>query len=307
MAVFPSRKYIFSLLMTGVSVVAVYSTHIQLVGETPHPHFFRWQVGSASSPLDLPIYVIPAKGSSASQTKKPSITIPTSISCEKNQDLCSKIKFTGVFSESDKRKYQSLIIKQVKNIDAILYTPKKLADVLYSITLDAGVGARRWLAGKSTIIISVGNIQSQEEFIEIVTHELWHIIDLSILQGKSGITQKSFLSIDRSQFPVDDSSLNFYQVSWLNTTTRKANAGAAWFVGWYAMSDPFEDFAETFNTYLNHHHVLALLAANDSMLKKKMTFMEGLFNKKYLQSDIATAAVMKDNIDERPRDSTKWY
>lgn len=71
------------------------------------------------------------------------------------------------------------------------------------------------------------------------------------------------------------------------------------------MSDPFEDFAESFNMYLNHHHVFALMAANDEMLKKKYVFMQKLFDKKYLQSDNTTAISMKDTIEERAWDTTK--
>lgn len=71
------------------------------------------------------------------------------------------------------------------------------------------------------------------------------------------------------------------------------------------MSDPFEDFAESFNMYLNHHHVFALLSANNPLLKKKYTFIEKLFSKKYLQADVATATRMKNDPEERAWDTTK--
>ncbi len=73
------------------------------------------------------------------------------------------------------------------------------------------------------------------------------------------------------------------------------------------MSDPFEDFAESFNMYLNHHHVFALLAGSDPMMKRKYLFMQDLFNKKYLQADNATAISMKDNTETRAWDTTKGY
>jgi len=71
------------------------------------------------------------------------------------------------------------------------------------------------------------------------------------------------------------------------------------------MSDPFEDFAESFNMYLNHHNVFMVLAANDQILAEKYGYMQQLFRKRYLKSDIATASHMKDNLDTRPWDTTK--
>lgn len=65
-----------------------------------------------------------------------------------------------------------MIIRQIKDIDAILDSETKLADALYSITLDAGKGSRRGWAGKATISINLGTIKSQDEFMEILTHEL---------------------------------------------------------------------------------------------------------------------------------------
>ena len=71
------------------------------------------------------------------------------------------------------------------------------------------------------------------------------------------------------------------------------------------MNDPFEDFAETFNMYLNHHNVFALLATSDALLKKKFNFMDSLFNGNYLNADIATTLSLKDNLDTRAWDTTK--
>ena len=79
------------------------------------------------------------------------------------------------------------------------------------------------------------------------------------------------------------------------------------FVGGYALSDPFEDFAESFNMYLNHHHVFALLTTSDSSLRQKYVFMEKLFQREYIKADFATTAMVKNNLETRPWDTTKGY
>ena len=71
------------------------------------------------------------------------------------------------------------------------------------------------------------------------------------------------------------------------------------------MSDPFEDFAESFNMYLNHHNVFAILAASNNQLKQKYLYMQKLFNKRYLKADASTASAIRDRTETRPRDTTK--
>ncbi len=319
-----SFVYLLSLLVVAAFI---YQRNIPIVGKeadfwSNNSAYIAVDIQwSATTPLDIPVSImtgtlIPSRQQSPvtknqlttpKVTPRPAYRLPTNNTCDAERVLCDKIKFVWTFSAADKRKHQALIIKLIKDIDAALDRSTTLTDVLYSITLDSSKWSRRWRAGSSTITLYLGNIPSQQELIEIITHELGHIVDLGILKGSRYVNQRAFRSTDRRLFAIDDASLRFYDISRLDNTTRKASATAMGFVGGYAMSDPFEDFAESFNMYLNHHNVFALLSTKDSELKKKFLFMEKLFNKKYLQADTATTAQIKDSLDMRPRDTTRGY
>jgi hypothetical protein len=42
------------------------------------------------------------------------------------------------------------------------------------------------------------------------------------------------------------------------------------------MSNPYEDFAESFNMYMRHHDVFVAMAQNSSILQQKLQFIESL-------------------------------
>ena len=44
------------------------------------------------------------------------------------------------------------------------------------------------------------------------------------------------------------------------------------------MSDPFEDFAECHNLYLNHHDYFRKLALNNSTIKNKYNFLSNIYD-----------------------------
>lgn len=309
------QKTAIYILFAVLSLIAIYIRDVQKAGYKQDNFLYtNTQQGAPQSTYDLPVHIVtwePTQSSTQYRNQQSqsawSISIPSANTCVSEADLCDKIRFIGNFSDADKRKYQSLIIKQINNIDALLSTDVKIRDVLYSITLDSSRWTRRWRAGSSTVMLYLGNINGTDEFTEILTHELGHIVDLSILKWTRRVVQNMFYNIDHTFFLINDPSIDFYQVSRLDNQTRADHASAMGFVGWYAMTDPFEDFAESFNMYLNHHNVFALLAGTNSEMRKKYLFMQRLFDRKYLKADTSTAYHMKDNTETRPRDTTKWY
>lgn len=48
------------------------------------------------------------------------------------------------------------------------------------------------------------------------------------------------------------------------------------------MSDPFEDFSECFNMYINHNIFFREIAKKNPLLKKKYNLLASIFNNQYL-------------------------
>ena len=73
------------------------------------------------------------------------------------------------------------------------------------------------------------------------------------------------------------------------------------FVSWYSLTDIFEDFAESFNMFVNHNWVFKKMTKESNLLKKKYNFFTMLLKWKYLQKD--TTFDYKNWF--RPWDSTR--
>jgi hypothetical protein len=72
------------------------------------------------------------------------------------------------------------------------------------------------------------------------------------------------------------------------------------------MYDPFEDFAECNNLYLNHNFVFKLFAKNSLVLKDKYNFVASIYGGKYLDKDAKMYLVAKQKLLKwRPWDTTK--
>jgi len=141
-----------------------------------------------------------------------------------------------------------------------------------------------WLKGsknnKWTIYISAYKFTDNFEFWNVLTHEMWHIVDLFVLQWTWDYnTQYYEFNIWDKVFLNWDKSFDFYDISWSNNTEYKGNNN---FVSWYWKTNPFEDFAETFNLYINHNSYLLTLWTQSDAIAKKYEFMYNLMNWKYI-------------------------
>jgi len=71
------------------------------------------------------------------------------------------------------------------------------------------------------------------------------------------------------------------------------------------MSDPFEDFAECFNLYVNHNALFKAMAKRNEILKKKYNFVASAFDGNFLHAYESEANYVKDNAGRRPWDTTR--
>jgi hypothetical protein len=78
----------------------------------------------------------------------------------------------------------------------------------------------------------------RDEEVAVFIHEFWHYIDIDYLKN-------DFVSWDKSE--------KFYQISWESTKILNWWQKINDFVSWYAMTNKYEDFAESFIYYVLHN------------------------------------------------------
>ncbi len=147
----------------------------------------------------------------------------------------------------------------------------------------------RWKMKDARVkLFGVLNI-SAEEILSVFTHEFWHYIDIYYL------TTNDFSDIDLS--------LDFYDISWVSTKIIKPSMSQKDFVSGYAMTNKYEDFAESFTYYVLHNSSFKKKTEKSKIMKLKYEyFQKFLFkNNEFLDTDFSS----NDSIDDYYRDITK--
>lgn len=122
------------------------------------------------------------------------------------------------------------------------------------------------------------------EFMYVLQHEIGHIIDLGYFQSES-FTQPSGYKDGQITIYEDDPSTDFYTISWNTDGSQKQNISETDFVGGYASSDMFEDFAESFLMYIKHGKEFRILAQENQVLAQKYAFIKHeVFNGKEFET-----------------------
>ncbi len=101
------------------------------------------------------------------------------------------------------------------------------------------------------------SVSKDAEFIQLLVHEVAHYIDIY-----------SLISVAKNPDP----SSHFYEISWEWSKTKKANETIASFISWYAATNQWEDFAESFTFYVFHNDEFAERALKNESLRKKYLF-----------------------------------
>lgn len=96
----------------------------------------------------------------------------------------------------------------------------------------------------------------REDFLSVFIHEFWHFLDLYIL--------KEEVSFDISNV--------FYNISWKSDTVLKSWVKQKDFVSGYAMTNKYEDFAESFHYYVVHNSDFLEKAKFSDATQKKYDF-----------------------------------
>ena len=207
--------------------------------------------------------------------------------CSKYKNICNKISRGWDFTDNDKATKFAYITYLFKRLDASITRWKNPSEALLAMLINEKTGARRWSANWTTITINLWWMKYDNEFFQVISHEIWHIVDLWWLQWTSKEKSSRFTEFNKVVFAIDDPSLEYYKYSRNSETVRKSWMTKEDFCSWYGMSDPFEDFAECHNLYINHHDYFRKIAMNNSTVKNKYNFLSNLYGWKYINDSEA--------------------
>lgn len=149
--------------------------------------------------------------------------------------------------------------------------PKQCQTTLRNLYVRYDRPKQRGLAGKGTIILS-GNVRDAE-LRALFIHEFGHITDLGCLTGTPDSGISAFRDGPETIFR-NDTSTDFYGISWLQETTRKPESSPEDFVSGYAAKDAFEDFAETFAYFALQPEAFRARAEANGALRQKWEWMQ---------------------------------
>lgn len=204
--------------------------------------------------------------------------------CNTFPDICKLTLWEWIFSDSETLIYQAIVIHMFLEINSYLIADVNLEDRVQYFKIYKDGTWRRWSASHDYLKIDVAKIKTLKEFWEVSMHELWHVVDFSIIVWSSPIKDKDFTEFWKIQWPIDDPSLDYYRISRHNENIRKWEAWQLDFVSWYAMRGMYEDMAEAHNLYVNHNAYFQTIAANNTALTKKYTFFKTLYNNRYYKN-----------------------
>ncbi len=144
----------------------------------------------------------------------------------------------------------------------------------------------RWKMKNRTVKLFWYTQDKQSEYLSVAIHELAHYIDIYFLEKKV----------------IQDLSNKFYDVSWEKTKVIKPWQIQADFVSGYAMTNKYEDFAESFTYYVLHNDDFLRKTLESESLSKKYDFFDNLLlKKKFNDTDFSINNTVKNYY----RDITK--
>lgn len=225
--------------------------------------------------------------------------------CSTHKTRCDRTRFTSVLNDKQRLYYQTLIAYVTQKITSM---GLPLADYIDTIEINSSNVKSRWYSSRNSIVLDVKSMKSYQEFIQVLIHEIGHIVDFTHLIGDP-LTSKdtTFTEFGRAVFFVDDPSLVFYAYSRSDEYTRAQNTSYKDFVSGYGMTDPFEDLAESINFYMYYHHIFKRLSSQSNVLLLKYQFLEELFGGRYINDGLKKASLFSsDKWEYRPYDTTRF-
>lgn len=157
---------------------------------------------------------------------------------------------------------------------ALQALPKSHARQLKQLTFMFDTSLRRGYGGQTSIRLRCTDI-SDEELVAVFRHEIGHLVDTGLKKGSFFSGASDFRDGGIAIYN-DDPSISFYRISWLNQNIIK-DKNSLNFISGYANTDPFEDFAESYNAYISQGSRFRTYAKNNSTLARKYYILKKHF------------------------------
>lgn len=140
---------------------------------------------------------------------------------------------------------------------------------------------------KGAIYVFSPHTLSYGEFLWVLIHEIGHVVDVMFFH------QENMWNFDESYI--------FYEYSWKDWNIIKEWQTEDDFVSWYAMTNMYEDFAESFTYFIFHNEDFLKKAEKSYILKKKYDFFVNyvFVNKEFIGTSFFS-------WDETKRGSYVW-
>lgn len=151
----------------------------------------------------------------------------------------------------------------------------------FPIIIDTLRTSPRWQMKNESITLST-SMTDLAELAKVVVHEFGHMVDIYTLKKKNSTA---------------DISQDFYTISWESPTIMHSSAKTSDFVSWYAATNQYEDFAESFTMYIFHNFEFRKRAQENLSLEKKYQFF-----KKYIFGNTFTDS----RYEKSPIPSSLW-
>lgn len=299
----PTNKVLFSdiikfLIATSIILLG-FLRKGEKVGETQENMFFQDYLSKQETTETISEEMLPEK-------TKPEETHqsapPIQDKCSEQDPLCQKIEAQ---EEQDIIPYKNQVHTATYFINENQIINKKIVDTIKKITIKNDDSQKRWYATRDTVVLNIGPVSDIKEFHNLSSHELWHIFDLWTIQGKAKAKSQLFTEFTKTVFSADDPSILFYKISRESEKVRKKTATKKDFCSGYGMTNPFEDFAECFNLYINNQSFFKFIASKNKILAQKYNFIATLLQGQYLERNIKAISLVKDDTNRRPWDTTK--
>lgn len=206
---------------------------------------------------------------------------------EKKEDIKELNSFYFLYVPDDFRSdvnLQTFILKKILSSTVINDKVVNLSVELNKIIYDVRWKMKWWIIK----LFWVKNYEN-EEITSVFIHEFAHHLDIYYL--------------DSSSFNNTDPSKYFYDISWESTKVIKKWLVWNDFVSWYAMTNKYEDFAESFAYYVLHNNDFKSKMQKSEILKQKYNyFADYIFkNSEFQESNFSSDVTMSDYY----RDITK--